>query len=201
MAASINRVLSQKVVDITRVCCCFRLISTSRHINCKQTDNVNSNDDSVGLDSQSSEVDQPSKLGGFAQAFAKFTDRLEEQHRAAGLAMDGTERQSFATLFKHSPLVHLGNFKGQIVIGKIFHIVEDDLYIDFGGKFHCVCKKPAENGSKYVRGAKVRLRLKDFELAEHFLGATRDLTLLEADAHLLGLLEFQKTSSQIDDII
>ncbi|VDD87337.1 unnamed protein product [Enterobius vermicularis] len=110
-----------------------------------------------------------------------------EQHKSV------SDFDTFARLFRYSKFVQLGDFKGRIVIGTIVQRTEGHLYIDFGLKFNTVCRVPPANNMRYTIGKKVVLRLHDPELSERFLGAKKDLTLLEADATLLGLYEGKQT--------
>ena len=41
-----------------------------------------------------------------------------------------------------STYLQIGDPKGKVVEGRIFHVVGDDIYVDMGGKFPAVCRRP-----------------------------------------------------------
>ena len=110
-------------------------------------------------------------------------DDVNTEHEPNGRITEEPVR--FATLLRNSKFIQMGDPKGRIVVGTIFEVIGEDMYIDFGGKFHCVIRRPRAHG-KYIRGANVRVLLQDLELSARFLGSSTDMTLLEADAVLRG---------------
>ena len=100
------------------------------------------------------------------------------------------EPMTFAKMFRQSKFVQLGGLKGRLLSGRIVDVVDDDLYVDFGGKFHAVVQRPQNKQRDfYAIGAVVSIKLNSWEMAARFLGASRHISLLEADAQLIGLLK------------
>ena len=129
-------------------------------------------------------------IGGLLKAYQKFHEILKPKPEAQAVEKKpDVEDVSFATLLRQSKLMQLGDPRGKIVTGTVERVIGEDLYIDFGWKFQCVCKRPAIGGNAYQIGTKVRVMIRSLELSTRFLGATSDLTLLEADCQLLGLLQ------------
>ena len=58
-----------------------------------------------------------------------------------------------------------------LLLYRIYHVVDDDLYIDFGHKFPCVCQRPRDQRRhQFLLGSEVLVKIKSLELSQRFLG-------------------------------
>ena len=46
-----------------------------------------------------------------------------------------SEPMTFVKMFRQSKFVQLGGLKDRLLSGRMVDVVDDDLYVDFGGKF------------------------------------------------------------------
>ena len=60
-----------------------------------------------------------------------------EAHAAAA-----AQNETFSALMRNCKFTQMGDPVGRVVVGKIYHVVDNDLYIDFGHKLPCVCQRP-----------------------------------------------------------
>lgn len=116
-----------------------------------------------------------------------LTPSLEEEPQLS------SSSQTFASLLRNSKFIQMGDPVGKVVVGKIYHVVDEDLYIDIGTKFPCVCTLPRGRNSQqmYTRGTEVRVLVKKLEMSQKFLGFDQEMPLLESEGVLLGLYKKQ----------
>lgn len=80
---------------------------------------------------------------------ATSQDVAVNESQGESLIESTSQPVTFAKLFKNSKFVALGGLRDSLLIGKIVDVVADDLYIDYGGKFNCVCKIPQTKNNRY----------------------------------------------------
>ena len=113
--------------------------------------NLNSSDSSGQSDngepSEPTSFASPSSShskSGIEKAIRMF-ERVEKATVSEDVQSSDDKRESFASMLRRSQFIAIGKPAGRVVVGTIFETLNDDLYIDFGGKFHCVCKAPRTN--------------------------------------------------------
>jgi len=130
----------------------------------------------------------PSSYSFLSHSRNYATESSETVEKSDSTNISIKSEDTFASLLRHSAFMQIGNPVGKEVVGKIYHVVDNDLYIDFGFKFPCICQRPRGRGShQYTRGAEVRVVIKSLELSQKFLGYENDITLMEAECVLMGL--------------
>ena len=111
--------------------------------------NSGSSDNSVQSDSGEPVSSPSSSQGrsGLEKAIQMF-ERLEKTTASESIQSSDTadvKPVSFASMLRRSKFIGIGKPAGRVVVGTVFETLNDDVYIDFGGKFHCVCKAPRTN--------------------------------------------------------
>ena len=137
-----------------------------------------------------------SELGGFKQeresGVTVNSSTSEENNNLflpfkSGEDPAGYPEGSFQELFEKSKFVKALDPVGKEVEADVIAVVEDQLYVDFGCKFHAVVPCPDSVKGKVHRGAKVIVIVKDLEVTRAFIGASKHDSLLEATAEFIRL--------------
>lgn len=126
---------------------------------------------------------RPRELGKNALLSTVNTVREKGTHSSTS----APEEESFEQLLENSKFVRSGNPVGRMAEGEILAVSGEKVYVDFGSKFHAVVDMPEKKRELYVPGARVIVTIKDLETTGHFLGAKKHISLLEAEAELVGL--------------
>ena len=93
------------------------------------------------------------------------------------------EELTFGEMFRNSKFVQTVSPVGKKVRGEIIAVVDNNVYVDFGCKFHAVVAVP--QAKPEFKGRKLEVLVHDLEITDHFLGDSRDTSLLEAEAEFV----------------
>lgn len=127
----------------------------------------------------------------FSSELAPGQPNLQQHHpESANVPQSKTKQgKTFKELFETSKFARMVDPVGREVEGEVIAVTEEHLYIDFGFKFHGVVDKPTGNENLLSKGSRVVVLVNDLEVTEHFQGASKHTSLLEADIELKGYLD------------
>lgn len=119
-------------------------------------------------DSQGSSAGSPSdpdSLASFLNVVQSTQQELKEKRlaelqekQASQLSAEESEQPKFTKLLRNSELTRYGYIKkGFVTKGIVTNVVNETIFVDFGGKFPFITQRPTENAEFYVRGAEVRI--------------------------------------------
>ena len=130
----------------------------------------------------------PSRLSELGKSAPLSTaTTIREKEAKCHCSTSAPEEESFEQLLANSQFVRSVDPVGRMAEGEILAVSGEKVYVDFGSKFHAVVYMPEKKRELYVQGAKVIITIKDLEMTGHFLGAKKHISLLEAQAELVGL--------------
>ena len=122
-----------------------------------------------------------------------LSDLQQHNPESANIPSEVKQGKTFKELFESSKFARMVDPVGREVEGEVIAVTAEHLYIDFGFKFHGVVDKPTGNGDKLSKGSRVVVLVNDLEVTEHFQGASKHASLLEADIELKGYLDRDNT--------
>lgn len=129
-STSIIRVLASRVP----VCRNFALLP------CRQVNQRG--DDRSGLENKESFANVSEFFKKAETEIRTASEQKAQSAKSATTSIGSKSVACFEELLRNSALMQLGDVNGRHVVGTVFDIIGDDLYVDFGMKFHCVVKRP-----------------------------------------------------------